>query len=296
MAEERICPVCGRSNAVASRECDNCAHPLFSGRTILLSEEDETVSELERWRAGEETFKSSIPPPPQVRQAWEKREVERREAEQRKIEAKAEVQRLKAEREAAYRAVITPRVSTAGTASASTTAVRCTRCGAGANEAGWGVPFSFCANCGADLAAGTASEEGAQPSQTAVSSGPATKAKSYREQMVVRRSRQSGTAQTGGRRVAGNASVRARQQHSSRHVPAILSFFIPGGGQIMNGQVGKGVLLLLATAFALSMLHLSAWGLAMVVGRVLVAVDAYRIAEKRREGRTVREWEWDLQD
>ena len=43
---------------------------------------------------------------------------------------------------------------------------------------------------------------------------------------------------------------KSSQKHS---VPAILSFFIPGLGQLVKGQVGRGILIFFGTALGLAM-------------------------------------------
>jgi TM2 domain-containing membrane protein YozV len=71
-------------------------------------------------------------------------------------------------------------------------------------------------------------------------------------------------------------------------IAALLGFFVPGLPNIMLGQVTKGIVCLVGS---------------LVIGAVtgcigclvvcpLGAFDAYQIATKRRQGRTVGEWEW----
>ena len=87
------------------------------------------------------------------------------------------------------------------------------------------------------------------------------------------------------------ASVR-RETNSTLH--AILSFLFPGVGQLLNGQVGKGMMLILAAFVAVSLMRLPAFGLELLIARVLIALDAYRIGEKRRNGQKVGEGDWDI--
>lgn len=48
------------------------------------------------------------------------------------------------------------------------------------------------------------------------------------------------------------ASSVSTQHSAQKHgVPAILSFFIPGLGQIVKGQVGKGILIFIGVAIGL---------------------------------------------
>jgi TM2 domain-containing membrane protein YozV len=64
---------------------------------------------------------------------------------------------------------------------------------------------------------------------------------------------------------SGNHSY--RQSHG---VPAILSFFIPGLGQLVKGQVGKGVLIFIGFIIGLAMFVLPG-----VIIWIWQIVDAY---------------------
>ena len=76
---------------------------------------------------------------------------------------------------------------------------------------------------------------------------------------------------------------------------ALLSFLFPGLGQIVARQVVKGAILVGAAYFAVSILHLfSPFGVPMMAARILLAVDAYRIAARRRALHPVDDWEWGI--
>jgi len=77
-------------------------------------------------------------------------------------------------------------------------------------------------------------------------------------------------------------------------VAATLAFHLPGSGQLANGQAEKGILLLLGMYIAAFLLNLPALSLPLLVIRVISAIDAYRIAERRRRGQQVRGGEWDI--
>jgi hypothetical protein len=64
---------------------------------------------------------------------------------------------------------------------------------------------------------------------------------------------------------------------------AVASFFVPGLGQMLNGQVVKGFVVLGAAV-------LTCCGLGLV--SVAAAVDAFMIAERRRRGEPVDEWQF----
>lgn len=77
---------------------------------------------------------------------------------------------------------------------------------------------------------------------------------------------------------------------------ALLSFFFPGVGQICAKQVSKGLLLVSLAFIAVRFLQLGPFEMMMIAGRVLVALDAYNVARRRRAGRRVGEWDWYIQD
>jgi WD40 repeat protein len=63
-------------------------------------------------------------------------------------------------------------------------------------------------------------------------------------------------------------------------VAGLLSFFIPGAGQIYNGQIAKGLLILLL----LPCLSIIIW--------IIGIIDAVMIAQKLQRGQSVDKWEW----
>lgn len=302
MATERMCPRCGRANPAEMPRCMNCGQRVAGG--VLLQTEPEQTTEA-WWRASAPVSgKTGVPVPPQVREEVARAESVRREAERRTEEERvagelraAEQRKRQAEEEAWLRAQTqrhtetlravadsTGRVS--HTASVRRTADKpktknavtlenCPKCDAPVGEAG--ATFSFCVQCGADLA-------------------PALKAN--------RVSAAAPTATTGGASSTSNAQTVAVSLSSAKPqetngkmnplVPAALSFFWPGIGQFANRQGSKGALLLLAAFVATSIFHWQAMGFLMIIMRVLAGVDAYRIAERRRTGAAVRDGEWDL--
>ncbi|MFA0782122.1 hypothetical protein, partial [Fervidibacter sacchari] len=71
-------------------------------------------------------------------------------------------------------------------------------------------------------------------------------------------------------------------------VAGLLSFLIVGLGQIYNGQVAKG-LVLLVSAIVLGVLTAC---IGWLVVAVVSIVDAVMIAKKLQQGQAVGEWEW----
>jgi TM2 domain-containing membrane protein YozV len=70
---------------------------------------------------------------------------------------------------------------------------------------------------------------------------------------------------------------------------AVLSgLCLAGVGQMILGQVGKGVVILLGS-IALGALTA---GLSAFVTLPLAAIDAYCIAKKLQDGKPVGQWEW----
>jgi TM2 domain-containing membrane protein YozV len=164
--------------------------------------------------------------------------------------------------------------------------------------------FSFCTHCGADLPkAGLTLET--KPGVPPVRKPPVVNeevlAHGVRDpRATVRKIAQvhAGTAQA--------QTVLKSQQSSSTQIEfefrreinptanAILSFIFPGLGQMLNGQVGKGILLILAAFVATTLIGMHFWGIEILIARVIVAIDAYRIGEKRRNGQKVADGDWDI--
>lgn len=69
---------------------------------------------------------------------------------------------------------------------------------------------------------------------------------------------------------------------------ALLSFLIVGLGQMLIGQVKKGVVFLIGSV----VLTFVTFGLSVFITSVLAIVDAYLIAKKKKEGKEVGEWEF----
>lgn len=69
---------------------------------------------------------------------------------------------------------------------------------------------------------------------------------------------------------------------------AIASLLITGLGQMLLGQVGKG-LLLLGLAIACGAMT---FGISLLIIMPIAVIDAYRVAVAIRNGRRVRPWEW----
>ena len=81
------------------------------------------------------------------------------------------------------------------------------------------------------------------------------------------------------------AGVPPRESVKNPVVAAILSFLIPGVGQIYNGQAAKGVVTLVACL--LLWLICVGWVIAIVA-----AIDAAMIAQKINDGKIVGPWEF----
>ncbi len=70
-------------------------------------------------------------------------------------------------------------------------------------------------------------------------------------------------------------------------VAALLSVFVLNGlGQMINGQVAKGLLLLGLQVVA----AIITCGISAVPGYIVIGIDAYKSAEALKEGRTIGKW------
>ncbi len=70
-------------------------------------------------------------------------------------------------------------------------------------------------------------------------------------------------------------------------VPALLTFLIPGVGQIINNQLGKGILCIILFIISVFIPYLVG---VFTVG-LLILIDAYLIGKKQYEGKVVGDWE-----
>lgn len=317
MPEERICPACGRANPLDARTCRNCA-AAFGGAVLLsqdaprqaaYSAEFPTVRDGS-WR-GVSTQKEKIPLPPQLQAEqrrreleWERREAEQKAAVARRAEAERRIaeeqERRRVAMEAAAAALRVEQEERAQRVAGARTASRvCGRCRTPSEEIA-GTTFSFCLKCGADLTDGKAETRAAEVVEAR------EEPRSYRESMLQRRARYR--SRIGAAREETVARIEAARAEKvaiangtaqaaitvSPTSAAVWSFLLPGVGQMLNGQVGKGALLLLALWIATGAFDLSSFGLTLVIARGLVALDAYRTGERRRRGETVQTWEWNI--
>lgn len=173
----------------------------------------------------------------------------------------------------------------------------------------------FCSNCGQRLPTGillqqpaeTVGEEGTvrRPWQSRYGPSAEEAAQTDEEATVAAPPRASeaaggvGAAQATRQRRAHSRAASATISTAGTTEPlacALLSFFFPGIGQILTKQVVKGVVIILAAFVAGTYFDWGLFRFPMLLGQIVVAVDAYKIAERRRAGKTVDEWEWGLQD
>ncbi len=80
----------------------------------------------------------------------------------------------------------------------------------------------------------------------------------------------------------------AQSSGKSPILMAILSFLIVGLGQMILGQVAKGITMLIC-AFIIGFIT---FGVGALVLWLISAVDAYMIADKKQKGRYVGDWEF----
>lgn len=80
-------------------------------------------------------------------------------------------------------------------------------------------------------------------------------------------------------------------------IAALLSVVIPGLGQIIAGQTTKGIVVLIVSLFAFTVLFVG--GVIIIFPCCLIpfvpivpALDAFLIAKKLQEGKSVGEWEF----
>lgn len=291
MVEERFCPHCGRANPRTMPRCMNCGQRIIkggvssererAGGTLLLEEEETVPTETSHTPWWQLNADSSVPPPPQVRE-----QLARAESKQRDLERIAEQERLFQERlrlHESSRERLKMQERAPSWEPKSPTGGVCWRCGTATGEAG--AKFSFCLNCGADVSAGKQGDGTGTPGRFTSAAAPGYTSAFQTTQRQQQRTQQQTT-------------VNPNVQHStvSPVAAALFSFFIPGVGQFMNGQASKGVLLMLAGIVfgIITGMALPISGLIRLGVSIIAAIDAYRVAERRREGKPVRREEWDL--
>ncbi len=69
-------------------------------------------------------------------------------------------------------------------------------------------------------------------------------------------------------------------------IAAVLSFFLPGLGQVYLGQMWKGLAIFGATIFSVEFIIVPA------IIAIVATIDAYMIGNKLRAGYMVDEWEF----
>ena len=77
-------------------------------------------------------------------------------------------------------------------------------------------------------------------------------------------------------------------QQKSAGLAQILSCLIPGLGQIYNGQVAKGIVLIIANITISS----ATFGITALIFLIIAIVDAGKIANKINAGQQVGDWEF----
>jgi TM2 domain-containing membrane protein YozV len=180
--------------------------------------------------------------------------------------------------------------------------------------------FSFCVHCGADLPRANAQTTVPPVQRHNPVQPPEMLANGVRDpRTTMRRIAQvhSGQVHSGQAQGGGQAQAQLPQQTQQTQtqqqggvvlaqieldakreinptVNAICSFFLPGVGQMLNGQVGKGLLLLVGLFIAISVLGWHYFSLPLLIGQVLSSIDAYRIGERRRNSEKVADGEWDI--
>lgn len=317
MPEERICPACGRSNALANRTCENCGAAIAgalllrqqdAARQAAYSSEFPTVRDGS-WKGVETDKRGAIPLPPQIQaearrreQEWERRQAEQQAAAARRAETERRIAEERERRRQLTEAVAAAQERDQAPPRTGSVVRVCRRCRTAAEPQAGGADFSFCLKCGADLSDATVTAPAAASEQ-----------RSYREAMLERRARRrmreagaaeaqqqatehrvGGVDQAAPQRVAAAPAGSAAGITVSPVSAAVWSFILPGVGQMLNGQVAKGVMVLLALWVSLAAFGLQSFGAAVFIGRALVALDAFRIGERRRRGLHVGAWDWSV--
>ena len=159
-----------------------------------------------------------------------------------------------------------------------TVGTRCVACAEEVTEEG--TNFSFCLHCGADL-----------PSAVKPQTRRIRKEDPSGVRDVRSRARELGELHRQAAQHQLHAEPTAAASEVNPVVAAILAFVLPGLGQLLNRQVAKGVMLMVGS---LVLSAVPGAGVVKTVLSILCAIDAYRIAERRRKGEPVADGEWDV--
>ncbi|MBC8142313.1 MAG: hypothetical protein H7Y38_12825 [Armatimonadetes bacterium] len=306
MSEPIICPACGRANVAGARTCANCATVLTPGAGATG---DENGADWKRLAAQEAVYGSEfgtvqggawgqvsterksgeLPLPPQVQA-----EALRREREEAQAKAVAARAKREEEEQAQRREADAVRASSAAAAKKAAVSRRCARCGATSHTSEDGTNFSFCLLCGGSFADNPITQSSVPP--VIVPPTPTVTSPVGVLQQQARREVRAPYAP----RTTVVPQVRVREQgdilpftEATPYVAAVLSFLLPGMGQLRNAQWSKGFLILLMSFLLLSLLPIGVWSVTAIILRGLVAIDAFRIADRRRRGQTIAPWRWD---
>ena len=293
------CPACGRENRATARTCANCATVLtppsaptdemptgswqrLAAQEAVYGSEFGTVQGGAWEKVSTERKSGEMPLPPQVQAEALRRQ--REEAQAKAVAARAARERVESERRAQDDAA--RRAADAVRAAAVTRT--CPTCGVPVVLQNGESAFSFCVNCGNSFAS-------LQTVRMPQGTVPPVIAAAYRPHPEQAQSLARPVFQPAYRtqvRVAERADILPVTE-ATPYVAAILSFLLPGTGQLRNAQWSKGLLLLVATFTLLALLPVGLWSVTALILRSLVALDAFRIAERRRRGQPVTPWQWD---
>ena len=267
-----------------------------------LEERAETVSEEEKAAEARQRVRS-VPLPPQLRE--EKKAPLSSKTSPGPASVSREQASVSREQAEHISSLLTKGTSSEANEITEVTEIRevtgvCDTCGTPTNGA-----FSFCTSCGTDLPVpGTAKKSkrvrshGIRDTRETLHRMAALHDQANQSQQV-RQVSQGGVQQKQyTKEMAENirGEIRERGEIVVGVVPpgvaAISSFFIPGSGQVLNGQNFKGIWLLIAWAFFAFLLNSPAP--IMLIAAIIASVDAYKIAKRRQRGETIEPLEWDL--
>jgi hypothetical protein len=148
--------------------------------------------------------------------------------------------------------------------------------------------FSFCTECGADLPV----QGKAKKSKRILQHGIRDTRETLRQMAALHDGSQRTRTQTRRQTQSNGTTEETVVGIVPSGIAAISSFFIPGSGQVLNGQNFKGIWILIAWAFFAFLLNSPAP--MMLIAAAIAALDAYRIAERKKRGETIEPLEWDV--
>jgi TM2 domain-containing membrane protein YozV len=258
-------------------------------RAEQVSEEEQAAQARQRVRSVplppqlREEKKSVTPPVPKVTNDSGPASVSVGQAQAQAQTMREKARALQAQHERIERHERGERETTENIAEVAEATVLCDSCGNPSTG-----EFSFCTECGADLPV----QGKAKKSKRILQHGIRDTRETLRQMAALHDGSQRTRTQTRRQTQTNGTTEETVVGVVPSGIAAISSFFIPGSGQVLNGQNFKGIWILIGWAFFAFLLNSPAP--VMLIAAAIAALDAYKIAERKKRGEIIEPLEWDV--